>query len=251
MSASRFRTLLIAALAAVAGAAIGGCGGERVPLEQVRVLRMNPSALVTKEPRRATVVRAALTTARPRLPPAMRVPQVASRALGAPNAGRLVNGLELPAGGPDWVTWDPVLKQVPNRAERRWGSDRLLSFLLYVLRDYRLANPHAPRVVVGDLSRPFGGPFGRAFGGLGHASHQNGLDVDVYYPRLDRRLLAPRYVSQVDRVLAQDLVDRFVAAGAQFAFVGLRVGLRGPRKVVQAIPLHDNHVHVRIANWRR
>jgi hypothetical protein len=50
----------------------------------------------------------------------------------------------------------------------------------------------------------------------------------------------------VDRVLAQDLVDRFVAAGAQYVFVGYRVGLRGPRRVVQAIPHHDDHLHVRL-----
>ena len=252
MPASTLRTLLVAALAALPAAALGGCGEEPAPLEQVRVLRMNPAGLVTKQSRRTTVVRATLTTrARPRLPPAIRVPEVGSLALGAPNRGRLVNGLQLPASGPDWVTWDPILRRVPNRAGRRWGSDRLLAFLVDVLRDYRLANPEAPPVVVGDLSRPLGGPFGRAFGGLGHASHQNGLDVDVYYPRLDRRLLAPRRVSQVDQVLAQDLVSRFVAAGAQFAFVGLRVDLRGPPKVVQAIPYHDDHVHVRIANWRR
>ncbi len=82
-------------------------------------------------------------------------------------------------------------------------------------------------------------------------SHQNGLDVDVYYPRLDRALRAPETVAEVDRALAQDLVSRFVGAGAQFAFVGEHVGLRGPAPVVQAIAHHDDHVHVRIANWRR
>ncbi|MCA1701400.1 MAG: hypothetical protein LC790_21875, partial [Actinobacteria bacterium] len=57
-------------------------------------------------------------------------------------------------------------------------------------------------------------------------------------------------VAQVDRALAQDLVNRFVGAGAQHAFVGLNVGLGGPRGIVQAIRYHDDHVHVRIANWR-
>ena len=91
-----------------------------------------------------------------------------------------------------------------------------------------------------------GGDFGSRFGGLGHASHQIGLDVDVYYPRLDRLERAPLRPAQVDRVLAQALVDRFVAVGAQYVFVGTRVGLRGPRRVVQAIPLHNNHLHVRL-----
>ena len=36
-----------------------------------------------------------------------------------------------------------------------------------------------------DLSRTHGGKFGRNFGGLGHASHQNGLDADILYPRKD------------------------------------------------------------------
>ena len=66
-------------------------------------------------------------------------------------------------------------------------------------REYRAAHPSAPRVGVADLSRPHGGRFGRNFGGLGHASHQNGLDVDILYPRLDgleRRAWAPRLVDE-------------------------------------------------------
>ena len=254
---SRLAALAAAALAtaALAAAMLAGCGSDRAAgVEQVRVLRLNPGSLVTKQPRGSKVVRAALTTTSagaPRLPPAPAVPQVGSIAIGAPHRGRLVNGLQLPGTGPDWVTYDPIMHRVPNRPDRRWGTDRLLGFLLYVLRDYRLANAGAPPVVIGDLSLPYGGPFGSEFGGLGHASHQNGLDVDVYYPRADRAPRAPEKVADVDRALAQDLVSRFVGAGAQFAFVGTRVGLGGPASVVQAIPHHNDHVHVRIANWRR
>ena len=244
--------ILVASLLAAAFAAGLAACSQEPPVEQVRLLRLNPVALATAQAPAATTVRATLTASgAPRLPPPMSVPRVGSIAAGATNGGRLVKGLQLPATGPDWVTYDPVRHTIPNRAERRWATDRLLAFLLYVLRDYRLANSGAPPVVIGDLSRPHGGPFGREFGGLGHASHQNGLDVDVYYPRLDRRLRPPGAVKQVDRALAQDLVNRFVAAGAQYAFVGLRVGLGGPPGVVQAIEHHDDHVHVRIANWRR
>ncbi len=243
---------IVAVLAAAALVALGGCGGGP-PVEHVRVLRLNPAAIVTTGPGpKSTAVRASVTTANAaRLPPAMSVPQVGSTAVGPTNAGRLVNGLQLPGTGPDWVTYDPILRRIPNRADRRWATDRLLAFLLYVLRDYRLANAGAPPVVIGDLSRPRGGPFGSDFGGLGHASHQNGLDVDVYYPRLDRTQQPPGAVADVDRRLAQDLVSRFVGAGAQHAFVGLTVGLGGPSPVVQALPDHDGHVHVRIANSRR
>ena len=106
-------------------------------------------------------------------------------------AGALRRGVQLPAEGPDWFTWDPVLKQSPNRDWRRWGTDRLVYTVLDVLAEYRLADPWAPRVGIGDVSRRHGGEFGRRFGGLGHASHQNGLDADIYYPRVDGRELRP------------------------------------------------------------
>jgi len=179
-------------------------------------------------------------------PPRARIAWRSSRAVGRTNAGRLVRGVQLPAVGPDWFTWDPVKKRSPNRAWRLWGTDRLVRTLLRVLREYRAAHPQAPRVGVGDLSRPSGGSFGRRFGGLGHASHQNGLDVDIYYPRrdgLERRPYAPR---QVDRALAQDLVNRFVAVGAEYVFVGPRLGLRGRRDVVTSLVHHDDHMHVRL-----
>jgi murein endopeptidase len=235
---------------AALSAAGGGCGGE--PVARVRVLQVDPTAFVASAgPVTTGRVRASLTAAAAPVAPAVHVPQVGSIALGAPNRGGLANGLQLPESGPDWLTWDSVLHRSPNRPDRRWGTDRLLAFLIGVLHDYRLANPSAPPVLVGDLSRPGGGPFGSDYGGLGHASHQNGLDADVLYPRADRALLPAATVQEVDRALAQDLVNRFVAAGAQFAFVGQHVGLGGPAGVVQAIAHHDDHVHVRIPNTRR
>lgn len=169
-----------------------------------------------------------------------------SRALGRPWRGRLVNGVRLPAEGEDFFTWDPVTKRAPNRSWRRWGTDRLVRTLLDVLNDHRAAYPDAGRVGVGDLSRPGGGGFGSRFGGLGHASHQNGLDADVYYPRLDRLERRPIGVTQIDLELAQDLVDRFVAAGAQYVFVGPSTGLAGPRGIVGKLRFHDDHMHVRV-----
>jgi murein endopeptidase len=169
-----------------------------------------------------------------------------SRAIGKPFAGRLVDGVQLPAEGRDFWTYDWGLRASPNRPWRRWGTDRLVETLLDVIGEYRAANPGAPRVGIADLSRPQGGGFGRNFGGLGHASHQNGLDADVLYPRrdgLERRPWAPRLV---DEALSQDLVDRFVAAGATKVFTGWSLDLRGPRKVVVKLVHHDDHLHVRM-----
>jgi murein endopeptidase len=174
-------------------------------------------------------------------PPEAPVAWRRSVALGEPAAGRLVSGVRLPREGQDFFTWDPVLHRVPNRASRRWGTDKLVRFLLKVVGEYAAAHPAAPRVGIGDLSRRRGGPFGPV-----HMTHQNGLDADVYYPRRDRRERPPTLVSQIDRRLAQDLLDRFVAAGAKLVYVGPNTGFRGPRGVVEVLWNHDNHLHVRI-----
>jgi hypothetical protein len=169
-----------------------------------------------------------------------------SRALGLPYAGSLVRGVRLPREGVHFFTWDPVLHRSPDRPWRRFGTDRLIHTLLAVIDAYAAAHPHAARVGIGDISRPHGGEFGPQFGGIGHASHQNGLDADVYYPRRDRRERAPRRVEQIDHRLAQDLVDRFARAGAQVIFVGPSTGLQGPADIVQVLVHHDDHLHVRL-----
>ena len=168
-----------------------------------------------------------------------------STALGSHTAGRLEQGVRLPSEGRTFFTWDPVLRRAPNRPWRRWGTDGLVRAVLGAARDYRAAHPRAPRLAIGDLSRPHGGDFGPRFGYIGHASHQNGLDVDVYYPRADGRELAPRDARDIDRARSQELVDRFLAAGAQVIFVGPNTGLRGPPDRVQPLTHHDNHLHVR------
>ena len=68
----------------------------------------------------------------------------------------------------------------------------------------------------------------------------------MYYPRADGRERAPRWAAQFDRELSQELVDRFLALGAQVIFVGPNTGLTGPSGRVQALVNHDNHLHVRI-----
>jgi hypothetical protein len=159
---------------------------------------------------------------------------------GLPYAGWLEDGTQLPVEGTDWVTWNPVDDSSPNEPRRLYGNERTIRTIVRVLAAYRAANPDAPRVVVGDISFRGGGSMDQ------HRSHQNGLDVDVYYPRRDGALRAPGTTEQVDRRLAQDLLDRFVAAGAAVVFVGYSTGLRGPGGVVVPYPNHENHMHVRL-----
>jgi hypothetical protein len=159
---------------------------------------------------------------------------------GLPFGGSLADGTQLPVAGPNWVTWNPVTDSVPNAPHRLFGNERTIRAILSVTRRYRAAHPHAPRVVIGDISLRGGGPMTDE-----HVSHQNGLDVDVYYPRLDRALRAAAEPGEVDRRLAQDLVNRFVAAGAQMVFVGYSTGLHGPPGVVIPYANHEGHMHVR------
>jgi murein endopeptidase len=157
-----------------------------------------------------------------------------------PFGGSLNDGTQLPLDGPDWVTWNPVTDSVPNAPKRLHGHQSTIRRIVAVTAAYRAAHPNAPRVVIGDLSREGGGPMTDE-----HVSHQNGLDVDVYFPRRDKVLRAPIAPDEIDHRLAQDLLDRFVAAGAQMVFVGYSTGLRGPAGVVIPYAHHEYHMHVR------
>jgi hypothetical protein len=159
--------------------------------------------------------------------------------VGLPYGGSLSGGTQLPVRGADWVTWNPITDSVPNEPTRLYGNERTIRAIVTVLAAYRDANRRAPRVVVGDISRKGGGPMDD------HISHQNGLDVDIYFPRVDGKLRAPIATGQIDRGLAQDLVDRFVAAGAEMIFVGFSTGLHGPKDVVMPYEGHEYHMHVR------
>ena len=229
-----------AALATVALVLLGRAGGSEPAPEATQ-----PSAVTTVAETRARALRgrrARVRVRRARRPSRER----RSHAIGRPYAGRLVGGVALPAGGAAFFTWNHVRARTPSPAWRRHGTVRLVRTVLRVVRAHRRAHPRAPRVGVGDLSRPRGGPFGADYGGKGHVSHQNGLDVDILYPRRDRRERPPATVAGIDRRLAQDLVDRFVRAGATTVYVGPATDLKGPPAVVRRRVYHDDHLHVRL-----
>jgi len=99
------------------------------------------------------------------------------------------------------------------------------------------------RMGVGDLSAVGGGNFPP------HASHQNGLDVDVRYVRSDgvegpfnfNADPAARY----DQAETQELIDLFIAQGATAIFVDARANIVDATGVVQTDNGHFNHFHVR------
>ena len=169
-------------------------------------------------------------------------PRCLSRSTGSAGSGGLFCGKLLPATTTLWATYNPVTGAYPNSSARRWGADSTLARIEVVTQAYWQRFPNAPRVVIGDISRRRGGPFGA------HASHQQGLDVDVYYPRRgDGRARTPRGPGEVDRRRAQWLVERFARERAEVVFVGVRVGLRRTRSNIRYLnAAHETHFHVRL-----
>lgn len=101
-----------------------------------------------------------------------------ARALGFYSKGCLAGALALPMNGPEWQ----VMRLSRNR---NWGHPTLISYLERFAADVRRLD-RWPGLLMGDLSQPRGGPMVS-----GHASHQVGLDADIWYlPMPNRRLTA-------------------------------------------------------------
>src|SRR5215204_3303710 len=101
---------------------------------------------------------------------------LAARAIGSYARGCMAGAIALPVDGDTWQ----VMRLSRNR---NWGHPRLISFLEQVGKRVPEINGW-PGLLVGDISQPRGGPML-----TGHASHQLGLDADVWLtPMPDRRL---------------------------------------------------------------
>lgn len=161
-----------------------------------------------------------------------------SAAGGSPNEGHLKGGVRLPASGTGYYTYDPRTQQEPGGLDTRWGTTRLVREMIDLGKWWARTHPGAGAIGIGDLARRGGGDID------GHASHENGLDVDIRLPRRDRAH-GPANPSNYDRALTQAIVDRVVARGASLVLVGHSLDLRGPGGVVMPWPNHDDHLHVR------
>ncbi|GGD04385.1 penicillin-insensitive murein endopeptidase [Aureimonas glaciei] len=101
-----------------------------------------------------------------------------SESLGSYAKGCIAGAVALPADGPTW-------QAMRLSRNRRWGHPSLVAFL----QDFSQRASAAtgwPGLLVGDLSQPRGGPMAS-----GHASHQIGLDVDIWAQPMPARRLSP------------------------------------------------------------
>jgi penicillin-insensitive murein endopeptidase len=101
---------------------------------------------------------------------------LAARAIGTYAKGCLAGGQALPVDGPAW-------QAMRLSRNRNWGHPRLIALVERLALDGR-SKDGWPGLLVGDLAQPRGGPML-----TGHASHQIGLDADIWLtPMPDRTL---------------------------------------------------------------
>ncbi|UMY18079.1 penicillin-insensitive murein endopeptidase [Methylobacterium organophilum] len=109
--------------------------------------------------------------------------------------GCFAGGEALPMDGATWQVMRPS-------RNRMWGMPHLVNFIERLAA--RAPEAGWPGLLVGDMSQPRGGPML-----TGHASHQLGLDVDVWLtPMPDRRLSrAEREETSATNVVRADRLD--------------------------------------------
>src|SRR5262245_43464170 len=99
----------------------------------------------------------------------------APRSYGFYSKGCFAGGVAIPTDGPTW-------QAMRLSRNRRWGHPAMIRLIEKLSRD--AAADGWPGLLIGDISQPRGGPML-----TGHASHQIGLDADIWLtPMPDRRL---------------------------------------------------------------
>jgi penicillin-insensitive murein endopeptidase len=110
---------------------------------------------------------------------AQRLPAATQAAAhGSYSKGCFSGGMAIASDGPNW-------QAMRLSRNRRWGHPEMIALLERFSRE--AAQDGWPGLLIGDVSQPRGGPMLS-----GHASHQLGLDADIWFlPMPGRRLSAP------------------------------------------------------------
>lgn len=168
--------------------------------------------------------------------PACKVNQ--SHASGTPSNGHQTGAVLFPAVTADTFAWNFRDQRIGGSHATRWGQCNVVRKVLRAIAAYRRDNPGAPQVAVGDLSRRRGGEID------GHDTHENGKQVDIYYPRNDGQRMEPHTVAQVNQRLARSLVKHLLATGFKTAYIGQNTTGIPTSPRVRRWPNHDDHVHL-------
>jgi len=100
-----------------------------------------------------------------------------ARSIGSYAKGCLAGAVALPVNGPDW-------QAMRLSRNRNWGTPELVSFTERLASDAKRLDGW-PGLLVGDMGQPRGGP-----ALTGHASHQIGLDVDIWLTPMPKKTLS-------------------------------------------------------------
>lgn len=186
---------------------------------------------------------------------------MAARAIGFYSKGCLAGGEALPVNGKTW-------QAMRLSRNRNWGHPRLVAFLERFSTQVPTVSTW-PGILVGDMAQPRGGPMLS-----GHASHQIGLDADIWLtpmPRreftraerekisatmivrpdrldVDKRVWTPSLVNVIKAAAQDDEVERvLVNAAIKRALCRDATGDRSWLQKVRPYWGHDYHMHVRLS----
>lgn len=173
-----------------------------------------------------------------------------AKAIGGYSAGCVQGALELPLNGPGYRVMKPERR-------RMFGHPRLVDFVRQLAS--KIEQGGLEPLGVGDLGQARGGPAPN-----GHASHQNGLDADLWFsPGVEGAKDAPSMVegnkpsarwservpkvlelavgdARVDRIFVNPVIKQALCASTP-------AGERGWLRKLRPWWGHDAHFHVRLA----
>ena len=179
--------------------------------------------------------------------------------IGQPSRGCLAGAARLPESGPTW-------QAMRLGRNHNWGNPATIDFIEDLSRAATRVGWRG--LYVGDISQPRGGPV------KGHASHQTGLDVDIWYtppPRLDlsrsererlgamivrsgdqrslNRNWTPAHAAVIEAAAGDPRVERiFVTAPVKLALCAIAgAGDAAWLRKVRPWWNHHDHFHVRLA----
>ena len=117
---------------------------------------------------------------------------LATRSIGSYARGCIAGAVALPVDGPAW-------QAMRLSRNRNWGHPRLIALVEKLATDAQKSDGW-PGLLVGDISQPRGGPML-----TGHASHQVGLDADVWLTPMPNRRLSNR---EREDIAATSMLDK-------------------------------------------
>jgi penicillin-insensitive murein endopeptidase len=124
-----------------------------------------------------------------------------SEPIGFYSRGCMAGAVQLAPDGPNW-------QAMRLSRNRQWGLPILVDFIKQLAQD-AAANDGWPGLLVGDMAQPRGGPML-----TGHASHQTGLDADIWLTPMPSRRLTEQEREDISAVAVVEpgphLVDRAV-----------------------------------------